>query len=85
MSIDSLNAPVPTLPRALADRAKNDGDKTWAIVPKDEELTLGWSHITYRDLYHAMDGMVRWLDQNFQLGEQQTVFSFMGFVCPVCC
>nr|POF19877.1 non-canonical non-ribosomal peptide synthetase fub8 [Quercus suber] len=78
MTISSYAQQIVTLPRAVAQLAKTNGNGTWASIPRSAELTQGWRNVTYQELCHAMDGMARWLDQNIGSIPQQAVISYMG-------
>lgn len=67
--------PYPIL---VEERARETPDRTYAIIPKSDNLQDGFINFTYNQLQKAIDSMSWWLDQN--LGESVILetIAYMG-------
>lgn len=52
------------LARVIDDYAANQPDRVWAAIPRSNDLTQGFRHITFRQFAQAIDRAAFWLEDH---------------------
>ncbi|KAL8806333.1 MAG: hypothetical protein Q9200_005078 [Gallowayella weberi] len=66
------------LASVVEQRAQNEPNRPWAMIPRSEDLTTGFIDITYRQFANAIDRAAFWLER--VLGESQQPFETFAYV-----
>lgn len=66
------------LPQTVEKLAEEHPNDTWITSPKDSDLATGWQNVTYQELANAVDGMARWTDKHFGVGNGNQVVAYIG-------
>lgn len=67
------------LPDSVDELSRDFPNNTFLTIPHDGDLIRGWRNISYRELAHAVDGMCKWLEENFGVGTRNDdVAAYIG-------
>jgi hypothetical protein len=65
-------------PIVVEERAQEDPDRLYSIIPKTTKIDDGYTNFTYSQLVKAVDKISWWLDEKLGSSANLETFAYMG-------